>query len=159
MKLIVTMSKAGSARIKDIAEGEKCSKYFLALEKFNANNNTLKEIKDSNGQTITDERKIVEEIGDQFKKRYNKPSLSSQEVHMHLDNFTNDINLPKLTQGDKDMCDSPITEREVAQAVISMNNGSAPGTDGIPVEFYNFFWQHLRTPLLKCFRSSFQSKK
>ena len=147
------------ARIKDIAEGEKCSKYFLALEKCNANNNTLKEIKNINGQTITDERKIVEEIGDQFKKRYNKPSLSTQEIHTHLDNFTNDINLPKLNQGDKDMCDSPITEREVAQAVISMNNGSAPGTDGIPVEFYKFFWQHLRTPLLKCFRSSFRSKK
>ena len=38
------------ARIKDIEESEKCSKYFLAVEKFDANNNTIKEVRTTTGE-------------------------------------------------------------------------------------------------------------
>ena len=46
---ILELAEARGAQIrsglKDIKEGEKCTKLFLAMEKYNANNNTIKEIK------------------------------------------------------------------------------------------------------------------
>ena len=147
------------ARIKDIEEGEKCSKYFLAVEKFNANNNTIKEVRTTTGEKILGEVNIVEEIGNQFKKRYNNKSLNTQEIHTKLDDFTRGMDLPKLNQREKEMCDAPLEEREIAESICCMQNGSAPGTDGIPVEFYKVFWQHIRIPLLNSYKHSFRSKK
>ena len=39
----------------------------------------------------------------------------------------------------------------------SMKDGSAPGCDGIPTEFYKVFWNQLKKPLLECINCSFQS--
>ena len=38
-----------------------------------------------------------------------------------------------------------------------MKEGSAPGSDGIPTEFYKLFWNQLKRPLLDCINYSFQT--
>ena len=36
-----------------------------------------------------------------------------------------------------------------------MKNGSSPGSDGLPVEFYKIFWNDLKQALLDCYLYSF----
>ena len=160
---ILELAEARGAQIrsgmKDIKEGEKCTKLFLAMEKYNANNNTIKEIRDQSGDVIKNEKCIVKEIGRQFEKRYNKPTQPKEEVNRNLENFTNNITLPSLNREEKEFCDAQMSEREIAETIRVMKNGSAPGADGIPIEIYKMFWQHIRIPLMNCIRLSFASKK
>ena len=53
--------------------------------------------------------------------------------------------------------DEPIAQAEVAAAVMSMNNGSSPGADGIPAEWYKLFSQHVRDPLMECFEYTYET--
>ena len=41
-------------------------------------------------------------------------------------------------------------------ALKKSNNNSSPGYDGLPCEVYNFFWNQLKSPLLDCYKHSFE---
>ena len=56
--------------IKWIEEGEKCSKFFLGLEKTRAANNTIFELKDSDGKILKNEFDILDEISRYYSKIY-----------------------------------------------------------------------------------------
>ena len=64
-------------------------------------------------------------------------------------NFSNNLSLPGLGEDEQQAMDAPISQAEVAEALKALNNGSAPGSDGIPAEWYKLFWQHIREPLLE----------
>ena len=53
---------------------------------------------------------------------------------------------------------SQLTE-EVGQALNSMKNGSAPGGDGLTVEFYKLFWPKLKIMVTNTFSEAFASEK
>ena len=44
-------------------------------------------------------------------------------------------------------CEGHLTEQECLKALKRMDREKTPGTDGLPAEFYNFFWKDL-SPLL-----------
>jgi hypothetical protein len=39
-----------------------------------------------------------------------------------------------------------------------MNISSAPGPDGLPVEFYKCFWEQVRSPVLEMFGKSYNGE-
>jgi len=43
-----------------------------------------------------------------------------------------------------------ISYEELTEAVKSMKNGLSPGSDGFPVEFFNFYWKYFGALLLRC---------
>lgn len=52
-----------------------------------------------------------------------------------LTRYLADVDLPVLTSTYRDRLDSPITVKEILQALKSMQPDKTPGPDGIPVEF------------------------
>ena len=50
----------------------------------------------------------------------------------------------KITQEQRNKLDAPITEEEVKRSVFQMQSGKSPGIDGIPVEFYQEFWEEIK---------------
>ena len=50
----------------------------------------------------------------------------------------------QIAQKEKDKLDAPILEDEVKTAVFQMQSGKSPGLDGIPVEFYQEYWGHIK---------------
>ena len=143
------------ARVRWMEEGEKCTKYFLSLEKSRSNANTVKKLRNNDGGTVTGEEEIVEEIGSYFERVYNQNEKSDEQILNNFQGFVNEVIFPSLSENEVEMCDTPITIDEVAAALKSMKNGSAPGSDGLPVEFYKVFWQHIRSPLMECYNYSF----
>ena len=141
--------------LKWIEEGEKGTKYFLSLEKSRSKSNTIKRLKNNEGICISNESKIVEEIGNFYEQIYNSDNSPPDFIARQLQNFVAGINLPKLDELDARACDEKVTEDEVAAALKSMQHGSSPGCDGLPVEFYKLFWQHLKKPLVECYEFSF----
>ncbi|GFR94524.1 reverse transcriptase [Elysia marginata] len=58
--------------------------------------------------------------------------------------FSKNIIFPQLKEEEKIKCDEELSEREISSALKTMKNGSSPGPDGIPVEFYKMFWKDLK---------------
>ena len=144
------------SRIQDIEEGEKCSKYFLSMEKHRANVNTIKKLTGVDGRNITDEKEIVVEIGKKFEDRYNKASKSNAFIANAMRNYTRNLDLPSLNEEEKALLDATLAMNEVSKSLKSMKHGSAPGSDGLPVEFYKMFWMFLKEPLMECYKFSFE---
>lgn len=48
--------------------------------------------------------------------------------------------LPALTLKHKQLLESDLTFEEVTAAVMGLSSGRTPGLDGLPADFYKFFW-------------------
>ena len=49
----------------------------------------------------------------------------------------------------------PFTAKEIATAVLQLNNNKSPGPDGLPIEFYKTFWKHVCKPMQNLIRTIF----
>ena len=147
-----TKGAAVRANIKYIEEGEKCTNYFLSLERCRSKVNTIKRLKCDNGEVILDEKQIVNNIGKHFFKRFNSSTKSDAEIHHYFTEFSKNVKLPKLSEDDALRLEADITESELETAIKSLEHGSAPGRDGLPLELYIVFWRRLKKPFMECIR-------
>ena len=139
------------ARAKDIEEGETNTAFFKGLEKTKSNSNIIKRLTLSSGKSSTNETEILDEICDKFSQRYNDSDKVYANISQDMDNYVENLNLPRISEESKAFCDSSLSDEEVAAAAMSLNNDSAPGADGLPAGFYEVFWDHLKAPLTNCF--------
>lgn len=73
-------------------------------------------------------------INTQFASCYE--SLYSSRVTYYgeeLDSYLDQVRFPKLTETDRDRLDSPITIKEIKQALSTLQVGKTPGTEGLPM--------------------------
>jgi len=68
----------------------------------------------------------------------------------------------QLTQPQQQRClgpdtDAAITELELEQAVKEAPRGKRAGSDGLPYEFYQYFWEDIKELVLAAFNEPFQS--
>ena len=143
------------ARIKFIEEGEKNTAYFLRLEKHNASNNTITMIETEDGSTLTNQHEVLAQQVHFYSNLYKKDQTLDTD-NTSITNFLGqDGTIPKLNAQEKQNCEGQITENEVGEALKTMKNGSAPGSDGLTTEFYKFFWNKIRTMLISSYTYSF----
>jgi len=125
---------------KWIEEGEKCTKYFLNLEKKNASKKSINKLQCNNGNMTTDQSVILNEevayFSDLFKS---KVEVSETE----LDNFFHDTVFPTLTDEQSESCEGILTTEECLGALNYMAKNKSPGYDGLTVEFYQHFWSKI----------------
>ena len=57
------------------------------------------------------------------------------------------------------LCDQEINENECKKALLELKNNKTPGCDGLPVEFYKFFWNKVKCLILDSFHWSFKNKQ
>ena len=58
--------------------------------------------------------------------------------------YTKKLDIPQLPEEIKNRLEMDITEQEISQALLELNNQKSPGTDGIPPEFLKVFWARLK---------------
>jgi hypothetical protein len=59
---------------------------------------------------------------------------------------TDDI--PKVSMDENGLLTAPYSEKEVKKVVLQMEHNKAPGPDGFPAEFYQIFWDTIKSDLL-----------
>ena len=131
--------KVEGARIRSHSlhteDNEKCTKYFLNLEKRKSKMVNITRLKTEDKGEITDPLSILNEQRNFYTKLYtsNEYDDSYEEIF-----FTD--NIPCISEADCNLCDDDITTDECRKALDSMKLNKSPGTDGLTVEFYQFFW-------------------
>ena len=131
-------------------EGEKCTKYFLNLEKSRARAKGMAAILNDTGQLITNPREIIKMQRNFYAGLYAKDNSIKFSCEFQ----------DKVPQVPQNMCESlnqMISEREVISAIKSMARNKTPGSDGLPIEFYITFWSQIKDFLLDAISEAFHS--
>ena len=72
--------------------------------------------------------------------------LSETQITYFLDGISN---FPKLTSKQSDYCETPLSEKELFDALKGMPDNKSPGNDGLTKEFYETFWSDIKIPFLE----------
>jgi hypothetical protein len=131
-------------------EGDKNTKYFLNLEKYKQETNSVKELFNKNGEVVNDTDSILDIEYDFYKDLYSSVQIENDKI----DEFLEHVN-KKIDEDDKNMCDSDITSDEIIEALTAMSKNKSPGSDGLTTEFYCTFYDSLRNILPKIFNAAY----
>ena len=138
------------ARYRFQTQGEKCSKFFLSLEKRNYNNKTMFSVITDEGEHCTEQKRILQEQ----KKFYENLYTIDESVQFSL---TNEWDI-KLTEEQKLKLDRDISLEELHEALSGMKRNKVPGLTGLTVEFYLEFWDKIGPMLLKMYEACYECK-
>ena len=143
------------SRANFIEFGERNSKYFINLEKRNQKRKVIKKLILDNGDILTRGNEIL----DEEKLYYEKLYSSCEPDDCNLNDLLIDSGAPKLDNAAQENCEGMITLNECSNALRDMPNNKTPGTDGLPTEFYKFFFKDISKNLLESFNFSFRNGK
>ena len=153
----ITESKAAQvrARTKWAEEGEKSTKFFPGLEKSKAAAKTIYSLKFFSNITVTHQNDIHQEITNYYKNLY-KSKFDLNDRLEALGSFAERVDVPKLSDEDKEWCDNQLTLDDLGEALKCMTNGSSPGCDGLTTSFYKVFWAKIGGFVYASFEKSFE---
>lgn len=135
-------------------QGEKAGKLLAWRIKKMQADRSISSIKTDTGELSTDPI----EINTSFKKFYEKLYESECSADEEFQNaFLDQLPFKVISEEDKEFLDNPITKEEILEAIGDMNNGRAPGPDGLPAQFYKVFKNKLVQPLINMFNESCES--
>ena len=132
-------------------KGEKSTAYFFGLERNRAINKHVRKLKLENGEIVTDPTKILREQSHFYSQLYSSDAKDSSRINDYNNVFKL---LNKLNESEKELCEGTVAIAECETALKSFQNDKSPGNDGITAEFYKYFWNQLKIPLVECFNYS-----
>ena len=131
-------------------ESERNTKYFFGLEKARYNAKTVVSIFNSEGHLIQDQTEVLKVQKEFYQELYTADPTVRYDM---------DIEPVVVEDGDIAKSDTPFTYEEFYNATKSMKNGSCPGNDGLPAEFYKCFWLQVNKNVMNAMEQVFQEKK
>ena len=135
------------SRAQYAVDGEKCTSFFLGLEKTKQRRNYINELENKNGERVSDFVSIIETVESFYRDLFKKSDVDNDCVENVLDKVT-----VKINESEKQLCDDDILIEEVKKAINSIQPNKSPGSDGLTGEFYKTFSDVLAPILLRVFR-------
>ena len=142
------------SRCKFIEDYERPSKFFLHLEKARQKKCQIKALH-IHGQRITNPGEILKAEKEFYHKLFSVNYLDPNKSLLDCMNYTNAYDIPRVSNASKKICDADITLQEIEDPVKGLANNKAPGSDGLPGEFYQMFWNDISKLVTKTFQDAF----
>ena len=73
--------------------------------------------------------------------------------------FLDKIKTPVLTSEKANICEGDLVENEFFKSLSSMQDCKSPGNDGLTKEFYDYFWNVIKDPLMNSIEEARKKKK
>ena len=90
-------------------------------------------------QEVNSYEEVLNEIRKFYKGLFSKKDLNDSDT----ESFLEGLELPKISESEKNLCDQEITIEDLKESMLSMSEDKSPGNDGISTEFYNYFWEEV----------------
>lgn len=142
------------SRAQYALEGEKCTSFFLGLEKRKQTKSYIVELEDERGVKVNDFVGILETVETFYRNLYKKNDVDKVCVVKVLDTIS-----AKVSQADRMMCDEEISIMEIKEAIVSTQGNKSPGLDGLTNEFYKVFVDILAPILVRVFHYMEENKE
>ena len=134
-------------------EGEKSTKYFLSLLRRTAPDNFVS-VENDEGNLLTDEINIENEITNFYKKLYE--NYDKSELRVADDSFFNEIN---VVSGEADQEAAESLGLAELGKVLDTCKDSSPGPDGISYSILRLLWQEMGPLILRAWEHSIRTGK
>lgn len=85
-----------------------------------------------------------------------KSSINSPNIGEKISSFLNHLNIPQLSEEEKNSCVGLISSEECSGLLDSSQSNKSPGNDGIPAEFYRKFWPLISESFIGCANECFE---
>ena len=126
--------------------GEKSSKFFLNLEKSRAVQGQIRYLLSGDNE-LTNKKEINNHLYMFYKSLFTEnKKLSETQITYFLDEISN---FPKLTSKQSNDCETPLSEKELFDALKGMPDNKSPGNDSLTKEFYERFWSDVKIPFFE----------
>lgn len=131
------------SRVQYAIEGERCTSFFLNLEKRRQEKTYITELINGKGEKVNDLVGILDTVERYYECLFKKEEVNDSCMDKVLDHVDT-----KLTEGDKNMCDEDMSLTDIKEAILAANCNRSPGSDGLTAEFYKSF-ADLLAPILR----------
>jgi hypothetical protein len=127
------------SRVPYMEEGEGDISYFTKLEKRKGEENLIYSLENEDGSIEEGNENVRNAVFNFFSDLY----TDEPEIEAYQDEFLSKVD-KFLTEEERIMLDEPITTDEITVALNKLKKDKTPGSNGLPKEFYSFFWEHLK---------------
>ena len=145
------------AKAKWQVEGEKNTRFFCNLEKKHYTEKIISKLLLEGNQVIQDPNAILREQKLFYETLYRSSNPGDEENATFMNENNPFLNKP--SREEINSCEGQITLKECSIALKNMKNLKSPGIDGFTVEFYKFFWNDIKFPLVNCLNESLEKGK
>ena len=154
-KLVKYRTKGAILRSKSVwyNEGEKNTKYFLSLEKRHFKQGTISQLKINEQDFVFSDKEILAECESFCSKLYISQGNSTE---LETSNFFFTKRDNRLNDEQRKECEGDLIKKECLEALNDMEADKSPGTDGLPAEFYKFFWNDISDTLIKALNYGYE---
>ena len=140
------------SRIQYREEGEKCTKFFVDLEKQKAINKTIDSLRTNEGEVVTEPEDILNEQIKFYAELYAEEGVDPLAQDILLNNIG-----VKLSLNDANKCEGRLNLEEATKAIKAFKSGRSPGHDGLSAEFYKCFWDTLGPDFIEVANAAFET--
>lgn len=135
------------SKVEYALEGEKCTGYFLGLEKRRQRKTCIHEIHSKKREIITDYVEILERVQEFYGELYKRGCVDEASIEEVLKCLESE-----LGEEEKRWCDREIEEEEVIAAIEGLRSGKSPGSDGIGTEWYKLYKNDVAPILVEVYK-------
>ena len=140
------------SRVKWVEEGEVSSAFFFRLEKKRSADRWISALRNPNGFIVSSPSGLCASLSGFYSSLFSASSTDDTARDSLLDNIS-----ASLSPSEADCCEGLLTLGECKQALLGMAHGKAPGSDGLPMEFFVKFWDVLGLDLVDVLNSCYLS--
>ena len=135
------------SRVEEQLEGEKVSSFLIKKQAQIKKRQYITKIKSEPDILDNLEEGIIldnKDIIELYIHKYYKNLYKDEPYDESLQNEFLELVSNKLSDSDKENLGIEISENEIFIAVKDLNTNKAPGIDGIPIEFYQKYWEIIK---------------
>ena len=122
-----------------VEQGERCTKFFLNLQKKQLQDSTIPSLLSPDGTLLDTTPAILEATYDFYSHLYSPKTTSNNLQNIFLSNLDRQLSPAQALS-----CEGSLSLPELDTALHQLNVNKSPGLDGLPVEFYTTFWSLLK---------------
>jgi len=132
MKEVTRLQEVARMRYRKL--GERCTKYFFGLNKKKFEQQIILGLLDKDQKMTTATREMTKIATEYHEKLQTAPEMTEERKEAIQEML--DITDKTLTESQKEMLEASTTQGEIEDVISIVSNGTTPGIDGIPYEFY-----------------------